>query len=109
MERGDIYLVALDPTSGREQQGKRPVLVVSPGKFNRMTGVPVVLPITSGGNFARMAGFAVSLMGTGLENDRYRSLRPAARPRLESSRGPQAGICPGFRDGRGSGAGDPDF
>jgi mRNA-degrading endonuclease toxin of MazEF toxin-antitoxin module len=32
-----------------------------------MTGVPVVLPITSGGNFARMAGFAVSLMGTGLK------------------------------------------
>ena len=65
MERGDIYLVTLDPTSGHEQQGKRPVLVISPGKFNRLTGVPVVLPITSGGNFARTAGFAVSIMGTG--------------------------------------------
>ena len=65
MERGDIYLVSLDPTSGYEQQGKRPVLVVTPGKFNRFTGVPVVLPITSGSNFARMAGFAVSLMGAG--------------------------------------------
>ena len=30
MERGDIYLVSLDPTSCSEQQGKRPVLVVSP-------------------------------------------------------------------------------
>lgn len=67
MERGDIYLVSLDPTSGHEQQGKRPVLVVSPGKFNRFTGVPVVLPITSGGNFARMAGFTVSLMGAGTQ------------------------------------------
>ena len=47
MERGDIYLVSLDPTSGHEQQGKRPVLVVSPGKFNHFTGVPVVLPITT--------------------------------------------------------------
>jgi mRNA interferase ChpB len=28
--------------------------------------VPVVLPITSGGGFARMRGFAVSLSGTGL-------------------------------------------
>jgi mRNA-degrading endonuclease toxin of MazEF toxin-antitoxin module len=65
MERGDIYLVALDPTVGHEQQGKRPVLVISPGRFNRMTGVPVVLPITTGGNFARMAGFAVSLTGAG--------------------------------------------
>lgn len=65
MERGDIYIVPLDPTQGSEQQGTRPVLVVSPGSFNRLTGVPVVLPITQGGNFARTAGFAVSLMGVG--------------------------------------------
>lgn len=65
MERGDIYLVSLDPTSGHEQQGTRPVLVVSPASFNRLTNTPVVLPITSGGNFARTAGFAVSLMGIG--------------------------------------------
>lgn len=65
MERGDIYLVALDPTAGHEQRGRRPVLVVTPGKFNKLTGVPVVLPITSGGSFARMAGFAVSLAGGG--------------------------------------------
>lgn len=67
MDRGDIYLVSLDPTAGHEQQGKRPVLVISPGKFNRLTGVPVVLPITSGGSFARTAGFAVSLMGAGTQ------------------------------------------
>lgn len=65
MERGEIHLVSLDPTAGHEQQGRRPVLVISPGKFNRMTGVPVVLPITTGGRFARTAGFAVSLTGTG--------------------------------------------
>lgn len=65
MERGDIYLVSLDPVSGHEQQGTRPVLVVSPSAFNRLTKTPVVLPITSGGNFARTAGFAVSLTGAG--------------------------------------------
>ena len=65
MERGDVYLVSLDPTAGHEQKGKRPVLVISPGKFNRLAGVPVVLPITGGGGFARTAGFAVSLMGAG--------------------------------------------
>lgn len=65
MERGDIYLVSLDPTAGHEQQGRRPVLVISPGKFNRLTGVPIVLPITTLGSFARTAGFAVSLMGVG--------------------------------------------
>jgi mRNA-degrading endonuclease toxin of MazEF toxin-antitoxin module len=63
MERGDIYLVSLDPTSGHEQQGRRPVLIVSPAAFNRLTKTPVVLPITSRGSFVRTAGFAVSLMG----------------------------------------------
>jgi mRNA interferase ChpB len=65
MERGDIYLVSLDPTSGHEQQGRRPVLVVSPAAFNRVTKTPVVVPITSGGGFARTAGFAVSLAAAG--------------------------------------------
>ncbi|MHB8141368.1 MAG: type II toxin-antitoxin system PemK/MazF family toxin [Vulcanimicrobiaceae bacterium] len=65
MERGDVYVVSLDPTSSHEQQGTRPVLVVSASAFNRLTKTPVVLPITNGGNFARTAGFAVSLMGAG--------------------------------------------
>jgi len=67
MERGDIYLVSLDPSSGHEQQGKRPVLVVTPGKFNALTQVPVVLPITRGGSFARTQGFAVALTGANLK------------------------------------------
>ena len=41
------------------------MLIVSPGTFNRLTGTPVVLPVTQGGNFARTAGFAVSLTGAG--------------------------------------------
>ena len=67
MDRGDIYLVSLDPTSGREQQGRRPVVVVTRGDFNRLTGTPIVLPVATTGNFARMAGFSVSLMGAGTE------------------------------------------
>lgn len=65
MERGDIYLVSLDLISGSEQQGTRPVLVVSPSAFNRITKLPVIVPITNGGNFARTAGFAVPLQGSG--------------------------------------------
>lgn len=63
MKRGDIYLVTLDPTSGREQRGYRPVLVVSPEEFNKATRLPVILPITSGGDFARKIGFAVPITG----------------------------------------------
>jgi len=65
MRRGEIWLVGLDPAEGHEQKGRRPVLIISPDAFNRVTQVPVVLPITSGGSFARTAGFAVSLAGAG--------------------------------------------
>ncbi|MHB1657630.1 MAG: type II toxin-antitoxin system PemK/MazF family toxin [Burkholderiales bacterium] len=63
MRRGDIYLVSLDPTEGREQRGSRPVLVVSPTDFNEATKLPVICPITSGGEFARRIGFAVPVTG----------------------------------------------
>ena len=63
MKRGDIYLVSLDPTEGREQRGSRPVLVVSPAEFNEATQLPVICPITSGGDFARRIAFAVPILG----------------------------------------------
>ena len=63
MRRGDIYLVSLDPTKGCEQRGSRPVLIVSPTEFNEATKLPVICPITNGGDFARRIGFAVSLTG----------------------------------------------
>lgn len=56
-------MVSLDPTQGREQQGHRPVLIVSPTEFNAATKLPVVLPITNGGDFARRIGFSVTISG----------------------------------------------
>jgi mRNA interferase ChpB len=63
MNRGDIYMVSLGPTHGHEQRGRRPVLLISPTAFNQATKLPVILPITSGGEFARRIGFAVPLTG----------------------------------------------
>ncbi|WP_312745506.1 type II toxin-antitoxin system ChpB family toxin [Cedecea neteri] len=64
-ERGDIVLVRFNPAVGREQQGEgRPALVLSTQGFNQ-TGTVLVAPITQGGNYARDAGFAVSLSGCG--------------------------------------------
>ena len=65
MQRGEIWLVNLDPTVGHEQPGVRSIVIVSPAPFNELTGTPIVLPITTGGNFARRRGFAVSLDGAG--------------------------------------------
>ena len=85
MQRGEIWLVRLDPTAGHEQRGTRPVLIVSPAPFNALTGTPVVLPITTGGSFARRRGFAVSLEGAGTRTigaircDQPRALDLAAR------------------------------
>ena len=92
MRRGDIWLVTLEPAAGHEQQGTRPVLIVSPGAFNKVTGTPVVLPITTGGSFARRRGFAVSLEEAGTRTtgvircDQPRTLDLGARKgkRLES-------------------------
>jgi len=64
VERGDIFHVDLNPIKGREQAGARYVLVVSTKAFNSL-GTPLVCPVTQGGQFARHAGFAVSLSGVG--------------------------------------------
>jgi mRNA-degrading endonuclease toxin of MazEF toxin-antitoxin module len=61
------------------------VLIVSPEAFNRLTKLPVILPITSGGSFARTAGFAVPLTGAGTKTtgivrcDQPRTVDLAAR------------------------------
>ena len=79
IQRGDVWLVNLDPAAGHEQRGTRPVLVVSPAPFNELTGTPVVLPITTGGSFARRRGFAVSLENAGI---RTRGVIRCDQPRV---------------------------
>jgi mRNA interferase MazF len=45
--RGEIYLVALDPTLGREIRKTRPALVIQNDLSNRLSDVTIVAPITS--------------------------------------------------------------
>jgi mRNA interferase ChpB len=65
-DRGEIYMVDLEPTLGREQRGRRPVIVVSTLEFEGVSP-PLICPITQGGLAARFEGFAVSLAGAGLK------------------------------------------
>ncbi len=46
-ERGEVVGLDLDPQSGREQAGRRPVLVLSPARYNAKTSLAVCCPITS--------------------------------------------------------------
>ena len=48
--RAEVWTADLEPTRGREQAGKRPVLVVSTDGFNHSPAeLVVILPITSKG------------------------------------------------------------
>ena len=50
VSRGDVFLVALDPTLGREIKKTRPCVVVSPDDLNRHLRTVIVAPMTTGGH-----------------------------------------------------------
>lgn len=93
-DRGDIVSVPLDPAIGHEQRGTRPALVLTTKEFNRLGDV-LIAPITQGGDFARYAGFAVSLTGTGCKTqgvalvNKVRMLDLTARKARKVERVPQ--------------------
>ncbi len=45
--RGDILWADLDPVRGREQSGRRPVVVLSEDVFNERSGTVIVVAVTS--------------------------------------------------------------
>jgi mRNA interferase MazF len=49
VHRFDVFLIALDPTMGREIRKTRPCLVVSPDEINQHLGTVLVAPMTTGG------------------------------------------------------------
>jgi mRNA interferase MazF len=56
--RGDIFWATLDPTVGREQSGRRPILVLSHEVFNQRSGTVVAVALTSQ---PQKAGFPLTL------------------------------------------------
>jgi len=96
-DRGDIVSVPLDPAMGHEQRGTRPALVLTTKEFNKLGDV-LVAPVTQGGDFARYAGFAVTLTGTGCKTqgvalvNKIRMLDLAARKARKVERVPQVVI-----------------
>ena len=50
IRRGDVFVVALDPTVGREIKKTRPCVVLSPDELNRHLETVVVAPMTTAGH-----------------------------------------------------------
>jgi mRNA interferase MazF len=83
--RGQIYFVNLDPVHGREQAGRRPVVVVSVDAINRQSLVVTVVAGTDSKNVAREYPVNVRVPGqeSGLPSDtvflcfQLRSLDPS--------------------------------
>ena len=63
MKRGEIWLVALDPTVGSEIRKSRPCVIVSPPELNQHLRTVIVAPLTSKG-FAAPFRLPVTHAGT---------------------------------------------
>ena len=83
--RGQIWLVDLDPTRGREQRGARPALVVSTDRFNHGPAELVILcPMTKVGK-AIPSHVSIARSDSGLQHDSFiicEQVRCVSRERL---------------------------
>jgi mRNA interferase MazF len=105
ISRGHIYFVNLSPTHGREQAGRRPVLVVSADAINRQPLVVTVVVGTDAKNVPRDYPTNVRMTAeeTGLPRDtvflcfQIRSLDPARFFDPKTHRPNPAGAVPPTR------------
>lgn len=92
-KRGEIQLVNLDPTQGREIKKTRPCLVISPDELNAHIQTVIVAPLTSSGKeypfrvpcqFENRAGLIVLDQIRTVDRERLvRRLGAVPRPILE--------------------------
>ncbi|MDE2058403.1 MAG: type II toxin-antitoxin system PemK/MazF family toxin [candidate division NC10 bacterium] len=105
ISRGQIYFVNLSPTHGREQAGRRPVLVVSADAINRQPLVVTVVVGTDAENIPRdyPTNVRMTAQETGLQRDtvflcfQIRSLDPIRFLDLKTHRPNLAGTVPSAR------------
>ena len=46
-QKGDLVILTFDPSSGHEQKGRRPALIISNEVFNKALGLAIACPITN--------------------------------------------------------------
>ena len=88
-QRGDVYWVDPNPVAGREMKDRHRFVVITPAEINRL-GVAMLVPITSGGAFARETGLTVPITGRDTIGvavcNQVRSFDLEARERAKSAR-----------------------
>jgi mRNA interferase MazF len=107
ISRGQIYFLDLNPTQGREQSGRRPVLVVSSDAINRQPLVVTVVVGTDAGKVVRdyPTNLRISARESGLPRDtvflcfQMRSLDPDRFHDPETGKPLLAGAIPPPRIG----------
>lgn len=105
ISRGQIYFINLEPTRGREQAGRRPVLVVSADAINRQPLVVTVVVGTKSANVPRNypTNVRVTAQESGLPYDtlflcfQLRSLDPSRFLDPRARQPNLAGIMPSAR------------
>lgn len=103
--RGQVYFVNLSPTHGREQAGRRPVLVISSDAINRQPLVVAVVVGTDAKNLPRdyPTNVRVTARETGLPIDtvflcfQIRSLDPGRFVDPKTGQPALAGMLPAGR------------
>lgn len=88
-QQGDVYWIDPNPVAGREMKDRHRFVVITPKEIN-VLGVAMMVPITSGGVFARDTGLTVPITGhdtTGVAVcNQVRSFDIEARERAGSAR-----------------------
>ncbi len=100
IRRGDVYFVNLNPVKGREQAGRRPVVVLSIDDINKLPLVVTVVVGTSGQNIRRdyPANVRVAPSESGLPKEtiflgfQIRSLDAARFPKEPAGKMPKLAI-----------------
>lgn len=46
-QKGNLVILSFDPSSGHEQKGRRPALIISNEVFNKALGLAIACPITN--------------------------------------------------------------
>lgn len=61
-DRGDVYWIDPNPVSGHEIKNKHRFVIITLKEINAL-GISMTVPITNGGNFSRMNGLTVPILG----------------------------------------------